>query len=181
MKAWREKEKLLHPQKVRNRDRKNSATWRDSNREEWRKYYAAYFRKWRNDPIRHACHKIRCAIGSLKCQLKNKPESELTPKVQKFLDALKSTSWCPHTTPSSMAINHRISLFHLFSFRIDLDRLVVCDPMNLELIPRVKNSRACKRRVNKDTIKLAARMEKKYPEQLKGFTKFLEEKLGEIY
>jgi hypothetical protein len=167
--------KLAHPTKVRNINRKNARKFRVENLDKIKEYNSDYFKAWRKNPINRKCHDARCIVGNIRSSIIN--GVDFRERNQQIYENLQSVYWDAYG-PKNIVINHKISLKLLFTFCIDLDLLIIYDPINIETIERRKNNSVCCRRVTEDTIKVARKMEKKF--KLVGLADFIQTHLGEI-
>jgi hypothetical protein len=174
--------KKRHPIKYRKTNKLSSRKHRAKNLEHIRSYQKEYFNEWLNNPVNYRCHTARTKVSSIKHTLKKNNgifKKQPSKETLIILNNLKDIGWS-YDLPSTVVVNHKISLKLLFTFNIDIPLNVVFDVRNLELIPRELNNCVSKRRVNAEVIQTAQVLENKYPEWLTGFTSFLKERRGEV-
>lgn len=174
-KMLREEYKLKHPILARRINKINSRIYRERNPEKIKEYNSKYFKEWLTDPINYACHRARILVGVLRIAI-NKGR-KLRQANLMLLKNLESVGWTADMD-DTLCLNHKISLKLLFKFDSELENMVVYDKINLEVITKIENNSAQKRKITKDTIRIASRLEKKY--SLKGLTKYVTKHFGEI-
>lgn len=173
MREWKKnfrKEDILTAREI---DRTNRRIWVKRNPEKAKKYMSAYFKEWLKDPINNKSHGIRTRISCLKHYLKTHPKCVLKENNKVLYENLKKIGWTIHI-PKNKVVNHIISVKLLLEFNFDLDMDIISNYHNLEICDKTINSRAVKRTINKKIIAVAHRMEKEFPEQLKGLGKHIE-------
>lgn len=152
--------------------------FRAANREHSRNYMKNYFKNWLAIPLNMKCHRARTVLSSLKESMRNSNGAikfrEENSIIYKNLLSIGWSCWLD----KSLCVNHKVSLYHIFNFNIDVPTSVAYDLDNLEIISRVDNSSLAKRMITKETIMIAKKMEKKYS-CLKGLCKYLKAHIGE--
>lgn len=169
---WR----LSHPEETRVGNLVRSRKFRKEHPEKWNPYFAEYYKRWLANPLNKRCHNTRQYLNALKTDVRKKvPFGE---KRLQVLQNLYDVGW-KIDLPSDLALNHRVSIYWLYSFNIKLPFSVVFDKLNMEVCSRYENNGIAKRTVTEDTIKLAKKLEKRHPEWLTGFGEFMAKNLGE--
>jgi len=174
-KMLREKYKQEHPILVRRTNKLNSRKYREKNPERIKEYNSNYFKDWLKNPVNYASHRARTLVGTLKIAIIKGAKMRQANLL--LLSWLEKAGWSADLSKDE-CLNHIISLKLIYSFDSEMDDCVVFDPMNLEIITKIENNSAKKRKVTKSIVDIASRLEKKY--SLKGFTKFIQKHEGEI-
>ena len=143
-----------------------------------KEYIKNYFKQWRKNPLNSRIHSARTRLAAIKQVILYKRGERFSSRNETILHALSQVGW-KINLPKTKCLNHKVSIFWLFSFNIHLDDTIIYDVDNIEIINRKLNNSIEKRTVTKETIGVAKKLEKKY-EQLKGFSNWLSKKIGEI-
>lgn len=174
---YRKEQLTKNPEQFRARCAAISQKHRDKNKKHNRAYMNAYLKKWREDPINNRSHKARTALSSIKLHYKKYGHTNFGDRNKKIFDNLTKIGWSVDI-PSNICLNHKCSLVWLFTFNINLPFDICYDVDNIELVSRISNNMVWKRQVTDEVIVVAKILEKKYPEQLKGFGKYMKSKKG---
>jgi len=171
-KEWKKKQ---DPIKKREQNRKGSQQYRDSHRQEWNEYFSGYFKQWYRKNKR--IHFLRSKTANIKVGLL--AGAKFGYENAMILANLKEIGWS-ETLDETKCLNHKISIWWFVKFNKAISALTVYDVSNIEIVTKEQNNSAKCREVNDASLVLASQLEKKYPNELKGFTVFLAKHKGEI-
>lgn len=172
MREYRKK----HVVSERRKSRVAAKKFREANKEDQKKYHSEYFAKWLENPVNNKCHMVRSKTSYIANQLRKKGDAG---KYQYIVKNLYDVGWSEYMS-DIYCLNHIVSLTHIFTFRIDIPLYVIFDKLNIEVMTRVENNLARNRTVNSKMLRVVHALEKKYPEELKGFCDYLKTKKGEL-
>lgn len=135
--------------------------------DDYKKYFAQYMRDYYiMNPTAKKIHNIRLYLNNL---VKRKTfRSQIEYDTARFLE--KQFEKNKHL--KDPVINHKISLKHFLDFNENLPKEIMNNVINLEVIERSKNS-SIRDYLNKDSYRLAKKLEKMYPDELKDFSFFI--------
>jgi hypothetical protein len=167
--------KLKHPIKTRNINKLNSRLFREKNKEQQKEYHSNYFKRWLQNPVNENSHRARNIVGYLKSYYIKR--GIVSPTYSQVWENIHKVGWDIIT--KSMVINHKISLKLIYSLNINVPIDVVFDISNIELIDKDLNNSVAKRRITRDTIRLARKLEKKF-ECLKGLEDLVKSYKGKV-
>ena len=166
-----------NPLVKRERNRKQAAKTRQ--KPEWKKYFANYFREYyaKNKDIlaiRNITSNIRAGI------LKTGGKVTFEKTYKAIYDNLLAIGWDIHMNPKEEVVNHKVSIKIIYEFSPSLPRECYYDIDNIEIVKRGQNNSAEKRIITEDTMKVASKLEAKYPHWLRGLTAHLLKMRGDL-
>ena len=167
--------KTEDPIKKRNKNREGSRQYREDHKDAWYDYFNPYFKKWYQE--NKEIHFLRNKTSNIKVGVVK--GAKFGYENSCILSNLKAVGWS-ESLPEDKCLNHKISIYWFVKYNKKIASLIVYDVMNIEVITKEENNSAGKREVTDASIKLASKLESKYPVELKGFTAFLNEHKGEI-
>ena len=140
---------------------------------DWKEYQKEYFKKvYFKDAMKYKAHKIRTRLNSM---VKSYRLNRLSDRNLAWYGIAKFIS---DRRTKGLVIDHKISIPYFLEFDENLDPLIICNIINIQVITKGQNSSKRNKITNKE-IAIARRLEKLYPAALTGFTEFLKEKMEE--
>jgi hypothetical protein len=146
-------------------------------KEKWDTYFNAYMTRWMQDPLNRATHMARCVISNIRLAVRK--DKNLREPSRKILERMVEIGWKPADKDS--VINHVVSLRLIYEHCPTFDKYLTFHPCNVEVVSGSHNNSYESRCVGHRQVDVARELERVFPEDLKGFEKFVKSKMGVTY